>query len=127
MTRRKYIDGPKRELTCVGGPDLPLGAKERYLSESVPEAKEHYSRIEETIIDAFTDAKSDFSWHGLMGYTSSGVRIIGRDPYFPSLVYNMGCNGIGILPSIYGGKRVAQIINGETLAPSIFDPIRPRH
>ena len=93
--------------------------------------KEHYSRIEEfyrkTIIDAFTDAKSDFSWHGLMGYTSSGVRIIGRDPYLPSLIYNMGCNGIGILPSIYGGKRVAQIINGETLAPSIFDPIRPRH
>ena len=27
MTRRRYIDGPDRELTCVGGPDLPLGAK----------------------------------------------------------------------------------------------------
>ena len=130
MTRRRYIDGPDRELTCVGGPDLPLGAKEKYFSETVPEAKEHYSRIDEfyreTIIDAFTDAKSDFSWHGLMGYTSSGVRIIGKDPTYPSLIYNMGCNGIGILPSIYGGKRVAQIINGEILAPSIFDPIKPR-
>ena len=86
------------------------------------------------MIDAFTDAftdtstdeKSDFSWHGLMGYTSSGVRIIGRDQTYPSLIYNTGCNGIGILPSIYGGKRIAQIINGEMLAPSIFDPIKPR-
>ena len=131
MTRRRYIDGPNRELTCVGGPDLPLGAKEKYLPEKVPEAKEHYSRIEEfyrkTIIDASQRRDEDFSWHGLMGYTSSGVRIIGRDQTYPCLIYNMGCNGIGILPSIYGGKRVAQIINGEILAPSIFDPIRPRH
>jgi len=39
------------------------------------------------------------------------------------LIYNIGCNGIGILPSIYGGKRVVQAILGETLPQSIFDPV----
>jgi glycine/D-amino acid oxidase-like deaminating enzyme len=131
LTRRDYMEGLKRILTSVGGPDRPLDAKERYLPEDFPEAEEEYSRLDEfyrnTIIYASANMRQDFSWHGLMGYTSSGVRVIGKDPSHPCLVYNMGCNGIGILPSIYGGKRVTQIINGETLAPSIFDPIRPRH
>lgn len=135
MTRRSYIEGDCRELTSIGGPDRPLGAKEKYSPTYIPGLEEQYSRIEEfykkTIIDASKEkappnVKRVFSWHGLMGYTSSGVRVIGRDTTYPSLVYNMGCNGIGILPSIYGGKRVAQIINGEALSPSIFDPIRPR-
>lgn len=131
MTRRMYIDGANRELTSVGGPDRPLGANERYRPEDIPEAEQAYSKIEEfyrkTVIGVSADIRRDFSWHGLMGYTSSGVRVIGRDPNHSCLLYNLGCNGIGILPSIYGGKRVAQIINGEALAPSIFDPIPPRH
>jgi glycine/D-amino acid oxidase-like deaminating enzyme len=36
-------------------------------------------------------------------------------------MYNLGCNGVGILPSIYGAKRIAQLLAGETLGPSIFD------
>jgi len=131
MTRRMYIDGANRELTGVGGPDCPLGANERYRPEDIPEAEEEYSKIDEfyrkTVIGVSADIRRDFYWHGLMGYTSSGVRVIGRDPNHSCLLYNMGCNGIGLLPSIYGGKRVAQIINGEALAHSIFDPIRPRH
>ncbi len=89
--------------------------------------EEYYSRIEEfyrkTAIDVSADTRRNFSWNGLMGYTSSGVRVIGPDPTNPSLIYNMGCNGIGTLPSIYGGKRVAQVITRETLAPSMFDPL----
>ena len=131
LTRRNYIDGSNRTLTSVGGPDRPLRANERYRPEDIPGAEEEYSKIEEfyrkTIIGVSADMRRDLSWHGLMGYTSSGVRVIGRDPNHSCLIYNMGCNGIGILPSIYGGKRVAQIINGEALAPSIFDPIRPSH
>ncbi len=131
LARRRYIEGPKRELTSVGGPDRPLRETERYssedISEEIPEVEEYYSRIEEfyrmTAIDASADTQRDFSWNGLMGYTSSGVRVIGPDPTNPSLIYNMGCNGIGILPSIYGGKKVTQVIMGETLAPSIFDPV----
>lgn len=134
LARRRYIEGPKRELTSVGGLDRPLGKNEKYRSEDIPEVEEYYSRLEEfymkTAIDApadIQDVKRDFSWNGLMGYTSSGVRVIGPDPRNPSLIYNLGCNGIGILPSIYGGKRIAQVIKGEILSSSIFDPISVSH
>ena len=127
LTRRRYIDGSKRELTSMGGPDRPLGEKEKYSPEDIPEMEEYCSRIEKfyrkTASDASADTRRDFSWSGLMGYTSSGVRVIGPDPACPSLIYNIGCNGIGILPSIYGGKRVVQAILGETLPQSIFDPV----
>ena len=128
LDQRRYVDGPKKVLTSVGGPDLRLGDNEKYSSEKIADPEKYYALIEEfyrkTVIDASKDERPDFSWNGLMGYTTSGIRVIGPDPTNPSLVYNMGCNGIGILPSIYGGKRVAQIIKGETLPPSIFDPNR---
>jgi glycine/D-amino acid oxidase-like deaminating enzyme len=127
LSRRRYFEGLKRELTSVGGPDRSLGENERYDPDDNTGMNEYYSRIEEfyrkTIIDASADTRRDYSWNGLMGYTPSGVRIIGSDPANPSLIYNLGCNGIGILPSIYGGMRVAQIIKGEKLTSSIFDPI----
>ena len=64
----------------------------------------------------------DFHWHGLMGYNDSGVRVIGAHPRHPRLLYNLGCNGVGFLPSIFGGQRVGQALAGEPLRPSIFDP-----
>jgi glycine/D-amino acid oxidase-like deaminating enzyme len=128
LDQRRYIDGAKEVLTSVGGPDLRLGDNEMYSSEKIADPEKYYALIEEfyrkTVIDDSREKRPDFSWNGLMGYTTSGVRVIGPDPINPSLVYNMGCNGIGILPSIYGGKRVAQAIKGETLPPSVFDPDR---
>ena len=44
------------------------------------------------------------------------------DPENFNLLYNLGCNGVGFLPSIYGGRRVARIVAGESLPPSLFDP-----
>jgi hypothetical protein len=38
------------------------------------------------------------------------------------LLYNLGCNGVGFLPSIFGGHRISQLLAGQTLAPSVFDP-----
>jgi glycine/D-amino acid oxidase-like deaminating enzyme len=57
-----------------------------------------------------------------MGYTGDGIRVIGRHPRYAALHYNLGCNGIGFLPSIYGGERMSRILAGEQLEPSIFDP-----
>lgn len=31
-------------------------------------------------------------------------------------------NGVGILPSIYGGKRITEFLQGKEMSPSIFDP-----
>ncbi len=126
LARRRYFRGPFNGLTNVGDPELVLGSGERYDPAEVAGAEKRYSRIDEfykeKILGTSTSGRRDFSWNGLMGYTHNGVRMIGQDPDNPSLIYNLGCNGIGILPSIYGGKRVARLINGEALAPSIFDP-----
>jgi len=60
-----------------------------------------------------------------MGYTAGMVRLIGAHPRYPGLLYNLGCNGVGFLPSIRGGERISRLLAGETLAPSIFDPSEP--
>ena len=40
-----------------------------------------------------------------MGYMDGGVRVIGAHPRHAALLYNLGCNGVGFLPSICGGER----------------------
>jgi glycine/D-amino acid oxidase-like deaminating enzyme len=64
----------------------------------------------------------DFQWHGLMGYNACGLRVVGAHPRHSTLLYNLGCNGVGFLPSIYGGHRLSRRLAGDQLAPTIFDP-----
>ncbi len=127
LTRRpfEYEGNPHHNLICIGGPDEVL------------DDVTHYSHNDEypdeaiADIDAFLKQSIDkgeqiareyiFTWHGLMGYTKNFVRMIGLDPEYASVGYNLGCNGIGILPSIYGGKRIAQLLAGDTVEPTIFD------
>ena len=47
--------------------------------------------------------------------------MIGPDPSHPELLYNLGCNGIGILPSLLGAKRVSDFVAGKAVSPSMFD------
>jgi hypothetical protein len=61
-----------------------------------------------------------------MGYNDGGVRVVGVHPHHPGLLYNLGCNGVDFLPSIYGGARVARLLAGEHLRRSIFDPVDAR-
>ncbi len=125
LSRRNYPDGSNRSLTCMVGPNQSLNKGESHNPQEVQDEHE-YARIDEfyrkSIVDASEDARRDFSWNGLMGYTSDGIRLIGPDAANASLIYNLGCNGIGILPSIYGGKRIARYCMGEQMEPSIFDP-----
>jgi len=123
LTRRKYIYEGKRTLTSVGGPDYSL-KNERYDPEKIylPDAHDRVERFYKQTTTAEPEGSRDFDWKGLMGYTEGGVRMVGRDPRNPALFYNLGCNGIGVLQSVHGGKRVAKIISGEEISPSIFDP-----
>ncbi len=57
-----------------------------------------------------------------MGYMDGMVRVIGPHPGRPSLLYNLGCNGVGFLPSIHGGHQIGLLLAGHRLPPSIFDP-----
>lgn len=128
LTRRPYEmeANEKHNLVCVGGPEEGIADSTTYIKE-----KEYPENAREKIT-AFlrktyagvpeSDIAYAFSWHGLMGYTPNGIRVVGKEPKNPLLMYNLGCNGIGILPSITGGLRIAKIVQGDSLPPSIFDP-----
>lgn len=128
MTRRPFlIDGKvKRNLICAGGPEVDLEDLAAY---------DRYHEIPETVmkdLDAFIHrayskapkGKIDYRyrWHGLMGYTPNRIRMVGVEPCNANLLYNLGCNGIGIMPSFFGAKRISDIIGGKKIKPLIFDP-----
>lgn len=128
LTRRPFdFEGhDNSNLISVGGPEFSLEDRMQY------DAELDYPEQEKLRIDAFVKTTYDpdpnkkidyqFTWHGLMGYTPSGVRVVGEEPKNRALLYNLGCNGVGILPSVYGAERISKILAGEKLAPTIFDP-----
>jgi glycine/D-amino acid oxidase-like deaminating enzyme len=129
LTRRNFEvekGAGEHNLICLGGPQHDIPDREEYLYEfDYPdEVQTELDRFVRKIYDVDPNRKIEyqFTWHGLMGYTPNRVRLIGAEPKNPVLMYNLGCNGVGILPSIFGGKRIAQIVGGEQVGPSMFDP-----
>ncbi len=122
MTRRPH--GEDTSLICWGGSEEELPETKHYRRDAPYPAEQAASLHGYIARYRAKDARLPplFEWHGLMGYTKNRLRIIGQDPCHPCLYYNLGCNGVGILPSIYGGKRLSRLLGGETLSPSIFDP-----
>jgi glycine/D-amino acid oxidase-like deaminating enzyme len=128
LTRRPY-EGDGRNplnLVCIGGPEKELPETRAYSKQEVyPESaqREIDTFIHSHVLrDARKKMSYAFTWHGLMGYTPNGVRCVGEEPCNRTLLYNLGCNGIGILPSIYGGKRISDILAHKKMDLSIFDP-----
>lgn len=127
LTRRpyEYEKGTKHNLICIGGPDENLAEDESYSHEDeYPE--DAIARIDQfvhRVYDIDPNKRIDyiFTWHGLMGYTRNGIRMAGPEPQNPVLLYNLGCNGVGILPSIHGGRKIARHLAGEKVEKSIFD------
>lgn len=129
LTRRPHAeDGEKAEnLVCIGGPDavLPnqaLYEKDAHCREDIQDELDAFLRATYHAYPS-EPASYSFTWHGLMGFTPNGVRRIGYEPKNRTLLYNLGCNGVGILPSIYGGRRVADLLAGKECPQSIFDPL----
>lgn len=127
-TRRPYDLGKEepKNLFCMGGKGLPIEDTTTYNRDH--EYAEHIkTEYEKFIAEHFESPASSegsqkqFFWHGLMGYTSDGLRIVGFEPRNHALMYNLGCNGIGIMPAIWAGKRIASLLNGDT-SKSLFDP-----
>ena len=125
ITRRTYDRADDTiTLTCMGGPEYPT--HEAYdhaalfpgeLLEAIDNEVRPFAQPERPSRRAY-----DYHWHGLMGYNDCGIRTVGPHPRYPSLLYNLGCNGVGFLPSIYGGNRTAQLLAGAQLGQSVFDP-----
>jgi glycine/D-amino acid oxidase-like deaminating enzyme len=127
LTRRVHdLNDQKHNLVCVGGPELPIEDREDYLFDYDYPEKVHQdidNFIKKTYeIDPNKKIDYQFTWHGLMGYTPNRIRLIGEEPKNRVLLYNLGCNGIGIIPSVLGGRRISKIIAGDKVRPSIFDP-----
>ncbi len=127
LTRRpyEYEKGEPKNLVCIGGPETSLEDTTTYSREE-PYPEEYAEEIDRFITSTYDQTPGKrieyvFTWHGLMGYTKNGVRMVGPEPTNPVLLYNLGCNGIGIMPSIYGATKIARHIRGEPVAPSIFD------
>lgn len=126
LTRRPYEHG-KHNLVCLGGPEQRIEDKKHYeadlhdfpaaaLEDLTRGIHANYAPVPRGIL------KFKYEWHGLMGYTKNGLRCIGPEPLNPVLLYNIGCNGVGILPSVFGGKRIADFLKHGRLEVSLFDP-----
>lgn len=129
MTRRPFENDKKEKnsLICVGGPEAVLLDSRSYAKDIHPYPDEAQEQIDGFIHKNYKHApegKIDykFKWHGLMGYTPNGVRCVGFEPLNKVLLYNLGCNGVGILPSIYGARRISLLLAGHKLEKTIFDP-----
>jgi glycine/D-amino acid oxidase-like deaminating enzyme len=127
LTRRPHEMGDtKHNLVCVGGPEYAIDDRKEYIKDfEYPEKiQEDIDTFIKRVYDPDPNRKIEyeFTWHGLMGYTPNRVRLIGVEPKNKALLYNLGCNGIGIIPSVYGGRRIARIVAGEKVDHSIFDP-----
>ncbi len=128
LTRRPFENEKKEKhnLICLGGPEVILPEGKEYAPKQHPYPKEAQQQIDSFLKKNYTHAPKKIShkflWHGLMGYTPTGIRSVGFEPRNPVLMYNLGCNGVGIMPSIYGGKRIADLLTGKKLKKSIFDP-----
>jgi glycine/D-amino acid oxidase-like deaminating enzyme len=127
LTRRIHeMEDQQHNLVCVGGPEVEIPDRKDYHFDY------DYPETHQKDIDSFIKKEYDpdpnkkivyqFTWHGLMGYTPNRVRLIGEEPKNRVLLYNLGCNGIGIIPSVFGGKKISKIIAGEKQQPSLFDP-----
>ncbi len=127
VTRRPFEHaGFRGTLVAIGGPDRELADWADY-DPGEPVDRGVISELEGFLrrvlrVDAASSPELRWAWHGLMGYTRGGVRVIGSEPRNPALLYNLGCNGVGLLPAISGGARIASIVAGETPPESAFDP-----
>lgn len=125
VTRRTYEkNGEKKSLICVWGPDTLVPHEIPY-DEETHDPKEAFKEIQNFLTKYRTEdipKEFPYAWHGLMWYTHTWLRYIGQDPKTPHLWYNLGCNGVGIVGSVFGGWKIAKILSGTSFPPSIFDP-----
>lgn len=128
LTRRNHQHaGDGMSLVCVGGPETIKSQDTFEYKESIDYKQKAEKDISKFLKASFKRTPEElkgfhYKWHGLMGYTESGIRCVGEEPINNVLLYNLGCNGIGILPSIFGARKISKHLAGKKLKETIFDP-----
>jgi glycine/D-amino acid oxidase-like deaminating enzyme len=123
ITGRPFKKDEPETLITIGGPGSIVPDHQSY-HVALEHSKEDVEFMEEFVkktLQIKPNDNFDFVWHGLMGYTQSGVRMVGQDPVTKNLYFNLGCNGIGLLQSIYGARRLSKILNNEQVEEGMFD------
>ena len=125
LTRRPYhIAWVDHTLLSLGGPEMSIGERIAYDRQAQQPDRAHDQNerfLRQYYAPYPQDNEFHFRWHGLMGFTKTGLRMIGPDPRHDRLFYNLGCNGVGILTSIHGGRKLGKIFAWQTFTESVFD------
>ncbi len=126
ISRRPFeFDTKPKTLVCVGGSEYILPDPQEYdpdhqFPEHIDKEVKNFIAGGQQVVPVSSERA--FRWHGLMGYTPNRVRCIGFEPCQPSLLYNLGCNGLGLMPSMYGGWKIAQLLIDKDDDVRLFDP-----
>lgn len=120
MTVRHFSD---RWLVCLWWPEKSLESISYEIDKHVISRKDHQNMVDflQRTRRVTSISHADFTWHGLMWYTKTGIREIWFDPYEDRLIYNLWCNGVGICSSVYGAWKIMKLLQWEMFSPSIFD------
>lgn len=120
VSRRPYAEG---DIFCIGGPEEKL-ARGNIYNPNKRMARKHLKSMDQFLHRYLTDSVSrrSFQWHGVMGYTSNGLRWVGRSKANSRLLFNLGCNGVGLLASVLGAQRISNVLSNKKFPRSIFDP-----
>lgn len=120
LTRRPTKRG---DMVTIGGLDYALRPHEKYAS-SDPVESEIVEKYQEWINEhrpELSDEPITYQWHGLMGYTPNGMRVLGRHPDESRIFFNVGCNGIGLLQSVMSAHAlVGEWKNEKNAIPQLF-------
>lgn len=126
VSRRPFeFETKPKTLVCIGGPEYILPEDTNYdpFHDIPPTAEKDFERFLSSKQQLVSKKDQQiFRWHGLMGYTPNRVRCIGFEPCQPTLLYNLGCNGLGLMPSMYGGWKIAQLLIKKDDGVRLFDP-----
>ncbi len=108
------MDHTERTLVSLWWPDV---------ENPTPYYPEWYKQDLDAYIKNFyaTASSGNYYRSGDMWYTDTGLRKIWPHPTKNHIWYNLWCNGVGILWSIHGGRKVSRLLAWDVMEKSIFD------
>jgi glycine/D-amino acid oxidase-like deaminating enzyme len=113
-------DFAEHTMVCVGWPDVDVNEA---ISSHVSDVPSAYAADLDRYTSTFYGKPVERAYQrwGIMAYTDTGMRKIWAHPTAPHIRYSVGCNGVGILSSIHGWRKLSQLLQGIRIPQSIFD------